>query len=380
MSKNTNLSFLTDYITADITNGRIGINNASPAFAFDVVGVAKFSSSVSASDLIISDTYANDPLIKLATTTSGSVEVQMRTASTTYNAGIGVVTSGYDFNFFTANSTRMTITSAGNVGIGTSSPAAKLDVVSSGRVFNFGTSATTTGNFYGALVYNGSDIALLGNGPSIVSGAAAIDFAISTGNASANMIFAMNNTERMRITSGGLVCIGTTTTGYKLHVEGTSANYTMLIKQAGGDASYQPLTVWHAAESGNRRYLDFAMNVAGNNVGSIVYNSGTGNIQYNTTSDYRIKSELENFDALNIVSKLNPVKGRIGESELKSLFFLAHELQEHLPQAVIGIKDDIDKNGKPILQSVDYSQLTALLTKAIQELSAEITIISNKIK
>ena len=28
MPKNTNLSFLTDYITADITNGRIGINNA----------------------------------------------------------------------------------------------------------------------------------------------------------------------------------------------------------------------------------------------------------------------------------------------------------------------------------------------------------------
>ena len=46
MSKNTNLSFLTDYITADITNGRIGINNASPAYAFDVTGVAKFSSSI----------------------------------------------------------------------------------------------------------------------------------------------------------------------------------------------------------------------------------------------------------------------------------------------------------------------------------------------
>jgi hypothetical protein len=43
MSKNTNLSFLTDYITADITNGRIGINNASPAVAFDVVGATKIT-------------------------------------------------------------------------------------------------------------------------------------------------------------------------------------------------------------------------------------------------------------------------------------------------------------------------------------------------
>ena len=45
MSKNTNLSFLTDYITADITNGRIGINNASPTYAFDVTGIARTSTS-----------------------------------------------------------------------------------------------------------------------------------------------------------------------------------------------------------------------------------------------------------------------------------------------------------------------------------------------
>jgi hypothetical protein len=43
MSKNTNLSFLTDYITADITNGRIGINNASPSYAFDVNGTMRTS-------------------------------------------------------------------------------------------------------------------------------------------------------------------------------------------------------------------------------------------------------------------------------------------------------------------------------------------------
>jgi hypothetical protein len=46
MSKNTNLSFLTDYITADITNGRIGINNASPTVAFDVSGATKISGAL----------------------------------------------------------------------------------------------------------------------------------------------------------------------------------------------------------------------------------------------------------------------------------------------------------------------------------------------
>ena len=47
--------------------------------------------------------------------------------------------------------------------------------------------------------------------------------------------------------------------------------------------------------------------------------------------------------------------------------FIAHELQEYYPQAVTGIKDAINDEGNPIYQGVDYSQLTGLLTKAIQE-------------
>jgi hypothetical protein len=58
MSKNTNLSFLTDYITADITNGRIGINNASPTVAFDVVGATKITGVLTLTSTISNGTYA----------------------------------------------------------------------------------------------------------------------------------------------------------------------------------------------------------------------------------------------------------------------------------------------------------------------------------
>ena len=57
MSKNTNLSFLTDYITADITNGRIGINNASPTVAFDVVGATKITGVLTLTSTISNGTY-----------------------------------------------------------------------------------------------------------------------------------------------------------------------------------------------------------------------------------------------------------------------------------------------------------------------------------
>ena len=56
MSKNTNLSFLTDYITADITNGRIGIFTASPTVAFDVTGAARVSGVLTLSSTISNGT------------------------------------------------------------------------------------------------------------------------------------------------------------------------------------------------------------------------------------------------------------------------------------------------------------------------------------
>jgi hypothetical protein len=105
------ISILNDASTGTIKMAAGGSSTAH--FTIASAGAATFSSSVTAADLIISDTYANDPLIKLASTTSGSVEVQMRTATTTYNAGIGVVTSGYDFSIFTNNTARLTINSAG---------------------------------------------------------------------------------------------------------------------------------------------------------------------------------------------------------------------------------------------------------------------------
>jgi hypothetical protein len=57
MSKNTNLSFLTDYITADITNGRIGINTPSPAYAFDVTGATKITGVLTLTSTISNGTY-----------------------------------------------------------------------------------------------------------------------------------------------------------------------------------------------------------------------------------------------------------------------------------------------------------------------------------
>ncbi len=52
--------------------------------------------------------------------------------------------------------------------------------------------------------------------------------------------------------------------------------------------------------------------------------------------------------------------------------FMAHELQDVLPYLVTGQKDAVDSNGNIIPQTLDYSKLTPILVKAIQEQEMQI--------
>jgi hypothetical protein len=51
---------------------------------------------------------------------------------------------------------------------------------------------------------------------------------------------------------------------------------------------------------------------------------------------------------------------------------LAHELAEVVPEAVVGEKDAVDAEGKPVYQGIDQSKLVPLLTAALQEALAKI--------
>ena len=46
---------------------------------------------------------------------------------------------------------------------------------------------------------------------------------------------------------------------------------------------------------------------------------------------------------------------------------MAHELQHAFPYLVSGQKDEVDSNGQPVIQRVNYAKLVPVLLKAIQE-------------
>ena len=102
-------------------------------------------------------------------------------------------------------------------------------------------------------------------------------------------------------------------------------------------------------------------------VGYITTN-GT-DIFYANTSDYRLKEDLKDFNGLDMVSNINVYDFKWKESDNRMYGVVAHELQEIVPQAVVGNKDE-EK-----LQAVDYSKLVPILIKSIQELKAEIELL-----
>ena len=119
-------------------------------------------------------------------------------------------------------------------------------------------------------------------------------------------------------------------------------------------------------------------NVAGGaqGVGSISNNGA--NISYNTSSDYRLKEDVQPLSG-SILFKLRPVSYKWKLNQSNGFGFLAHELQQHIPSMVVGSKDEVDDEGKPKHQAVDYSKLTPFLTAAIQEQQAVIEQQKNQI-
>jgi hypothetical protein len=102
---------------------------------------------------------------------------------------------------------RMRITSAGDVGIGTSSPAAKLDVLGSYEIAKFATTDSASG--YLSFYYNTSTLSgFVGNGSSILSGASNSDFIVRSQGA---LKFATNgNNLRATLDSSGNLGLGVT--------------------------------------------------------------------------------------------------------------------------------------------------------------------------
>ena len=101
---------------------------------------------------------------------------------------------------------------------------------------------------------------------------------------------------------------------------------------------------------------------------------------YVTSSDYRLKNTVASMTgALDKVAQLKPVTYKWNVDGSDGQGFIAHELAEVCPDAVVGEKDAVNEDGSIKAQGIDTSFLVATLTAAIQEQQAIIQTLTDRI-
>jgi len=107
--------------------------------------------------------------------------------------------------------------------------------------------------------------------------------------------------------------------------------------------------------------------------GDIFSDSSALSMSLSNASDYRLKENVSSIEGSTVkINALNPVNYNIIGQATVVEGFLAHELQEQFPNAVIGDKDALDVNGDIDPQMVDYTKVIPALVGAIKELTARI--------
>lgn len=129
--------------------------------------------------------------------------------------------------------------------------------------------------------------------------------------------------------------------------------------------------------NGSAKQIAF-YNASISEVGYIYSTNSTTNLQ--TSSDYRLKENVVSITgAIDKIDQLNPVNFDWVRGDGNDNGFLAHELKEILPMAVHGEKDEVDDNGDPVYQSVNYMALIPILTAALKEANDKIKSLETRI-
>ena len=369
--------YYTSPITQVIAPGQGTVNATSMASSTGTgAGVFQTSPTITTPTIDTITSAASTALtLKSAGTTAVTVDTSQNvlvgtTTSTNnirLNQKLAVITAGSG-NFGGVSNTGYNGTSAGTGPI--------YDMQRSRGTTDGSMTAVASGDTLGYVVFRGSDGAGFVDS-SYITGQ--VDGAVGSGSVPGRLVFNTSSAERMRIDSSGNLLVGTTSgigssTGARLAVDATASGLEGAVIKNSGGASYSNLLLWNTATSGNNYFAYFCTEggaYPGINRGSIQYNRAGGVVVYNTTSDYRAKTVTGPVqNALSKLALLKPSTGRMNGATQDIDFFVSHELQEVVPSAVSGEKDDVNEDNTPKYQMVDKSAVIPLLTAAIQELKA----------
>jgi len=348
---NGNAGSVTDLVTVN-SSGNVGIGTSSPSYKLDVytgaAGVVQRWNTGSVSMLVEADHSGN---------------------GNWYLSPQG----SQNFNIKTGGSTRLTLDSSGNLGLGVT-PSGWINnrraVQIGGSVSALNLSAPISEiacNFY----WNSSSQAIYqNNGPASfvnfnndASGGWAWELAPSgtAGNA-------ISFTRAMTLDASGNLLVGQTTNvnSAKLFVQPTSG-LPFGTQGYAGDVS-NPAAIFNKYDNNSTTsqvFVRFIINNNGSGSGQITAN-GANSAAFGSYSDARLKENITSLpDQLANICALKPSEFDFKDGSGHQIGFIAQEMEEVYPDCV-----DEDENG--MLMISGWSKTEARLVKAIQEIAARL--------
>ncbi|MDB4730470.1 tail fiber domain-containing protein [Akkermansiaceae bacterium] len=387
----------------------VGIGTSSPARALEI-------------------NSGSSPIIESVASGSNNSSLRLRgSLSTGHYWDIQHVHSDNDLSFGWSGSEKVRITDTGNVGIGATSPSNKLDIVDStggfaARITNnndgsqglqvrtsdndtglyildLQTSSSATGTNYASqfVVEKGGNVGIgttspaqmltLSNGTFQINGSSSFSSNVEIGRVGGdnNMGFATGGSERMRISSGGQLLVGTTSAlqsdnTMSLAGSATGAGSAIMdIRNTSSNDNCGVLSLSKATTTTTsaNRFIYFYTNNFGTGMGAIAGNGAT-NVQFVSASDERLKENIKPLTgSLDKVLALNPVSYTWKENgdHIKA-GFIAQEVEKVLPEYTD--TEDDEMKTKSITGGMTAGYI-AVLTKAIQEQQTQIEALQSEI-
>ena len=374
-SASTSLNYI-----LEITNA----NEASSAGTYDALAILKH--------LDTDETVADGILIQATTDLrlTDAIDVSDAEINNAINIGPNNIVLSTAASFTDGTNTLFTVTDSGTTGdIAASGDAAVNggDLTTTATTFNLLNATATTLNIGGAattIALAAADATITSGGALTFRSAAGTALAVDSGTtgalnlgttASAKAITLGNATGAtslaLTVGTGGITGSSTaiSTTGMTLNNNSVTTGTGLLVAATGLTAASGVAMAVNVPNAASQIFIDFRK--AGTTAGSIAVDAGNTLVNYNTTSDARLKENIVNtaigIETLRKIQvrdfSFKTVPGKVIQG------FIAQELKEVYPLAVSVGLDQVDSKGKIIRPwMVDYSKLTPLLVQSLQDI------------